>query len=95
MVYVEDCVSHASNLSAQVLWVSVIKGVKKKLYFSGGKVLSWRGDVLLRTPLETEKSNAISLLMLVSDPPLLATVICERNTTLSEKETNALNVFKI
>ena len=29
----------------------------KKLYFPGGKVLTWQGDVVLRTPLETDTHN--------------------------------------
>ena len=67
--------------------------VKKKLYFPGGKFLTRLGDVVLRTPSETDTSNTVPLPESVRTPPLPVTVIRDLRTTLSEEARNAWNFF--
>ena len=71
--------------------VSVDEGVKKELYFPEGKVLTWRGDVVLRTFLETDMRNTVPQPKSISIPPLPVTDIRDLRATLSEEARNALN----
>ena len=71
--------------------VSVDEGVKKKLYFPEGKVLTWQGDVVLRTPLETDMRNTVPQPKSISIPPLPVTDIRDPRATLSGEARNALN----
>ena len=50
--------SSASNLLKSCAAESVKENtIERKLYFPGGKVLTWQGDVVLQTPSETDTSN--------------------------------------
>ena len=56
-----------------------------------GRVLTWRGDVVLQIPPETDTHTKVPQPESVSIPPLPDTDVRDLHTSLSEEARNTLN----